>query len=114
MYRNKNYYGDFLNSDENISTNILANRLEKLEIHNLIIKTVDTNNRSKNVYTLTQKGIDLLPMLLEIITWSAKYDAKTETPENFITNLSGGSFSMYCPGVFGGSGTTGSYMVMPK
>jgi len=87
MFKGKKYYGDFLNSDEKISTNILANRLEKLEAMKLIVKTPDKDNRSKNIYTLTQKGVDLMPMLLEMIIWSAKYDTKTEAPRKFINRL---------------------------
>jgi len=87
MFKDKKFYGDFLNSDEKISTNILANRLEKLESQKLITKAPDKDNRSKNIYTLTQKGIDLMPMLLEMIAWSARYDAKTEAPEKFINRL---------------------------
>lgn len=87
MFKNKKYYGDFLNSDEKISTNILANRLEKLEAMKLITKKPDKDNRSKYIYSLTQKGLDLMPMLLEMIAWSAKYDAKTEAPKKFINKL---------------------------
>jgi len=87
MFKGKKFYGDFLNSEEKISTNILANRLEKLEAQKLINKTPDKDNRSKNIYTLTQKGTDLMPMLLEMIAWSARYDNKTETPQNFIDSL---------------------------
>lgn len=87
LFKGKKYYSEFLSSDEKISTNILANRLEKLEADALITKAIDNENNSKNIYALTQKGIDLLPMLLEMIAWSAKYDDKTETPAEFIQKL---------------------------
>jgi len=87
MFKDKRSYGDFLNSEEKISTNILANRLEKLEMQKLITKIPDPDNRSKNIYTLTQKGIELMPMLLEMIAWSAKYDDKTEAPQKFINSF---------------------------
>lgn len=87
MFKGKRYYSDFLKSDEKISTNILADRLEKLEARELITKEVDTNNRSKVIYSLTQKGLDLMPMLLEMIAWSAKYDPCTEAPQRFIRRL---------------------------
>lgn len=76
-----------MNSDEKISTNILADRLEKLEADGLITKATDKENNSKKIYALTQKGVDLLPMLLEMIAWSAKYDNKTGTPAKFIKRL---------------------------
>ncbi|MCF6254981.1 MAG: helix-turn-helix transcriptional regulator [Gammaproteobacteria bacterium] len=87
MFKGKKYYGEFLNSDEKISTNILADRLEKLEVDGLLTKARDKENNSKNIYALTQKGVDLLPMLLEMIAWSAKYDNKTGTPAEFIRRL---------------------------
>lgn len=84
MFKGKKYYGDFLESDEKISTNILADRLGKLEAKQLITKSIDEKNHSKYVYALTEKGIDLMPMLLEMIVWSAKYDDKTEAPPEFV------------------------------
>ncbi len=87
MFKGKKYYGEFLKSDEKISTNILANRLEKLEAEGLITKKIDETNNAKKVYSLTRKGIDLLPMLLETIAWAAKYDSETATPAAFIKQL---------------------------
>jgi len=87
MFKGKKYYGEFLNSDEKISTNILADRLEKLEADGLITKAIDKENNSKYLYALTEKGVDLMPMLLEMIAWSAKYDNKTGTPAEFIKKL---------------------------
>lgn len=87
MFKGKKHYSEFLSSDEKISTNILANRLEKLEANGLITKAIDNENNSKNIYALTQKGIDLLPMLLEMIAWSTKHDDETGTPAEFIQKL---------------------------
>jgi len=87
MFKGKQYYGEFLDADEKISTNILADRLEKLERGGLITKSIDQENRSKKIYALTPKGIDLMPMLLEMIAWDAKYDAQTETPTSFINKF---------------------------
>ncbi|MBL4630474.1 MAG: helix-turn-helix transcriptional regulator [Paraglaciecola sp.] len=87
MFKDKKYYGEFLSSDEKISTNILADRLEKLEFNGLVTKAIDKENNAKKIYSLTQKGIDLMPMLLEMIAWAAKYDKKTEAPAEFIKRL---------------------------
>ena len=70
----KRYYGEFLDSDEKIATNILANRLKKLEAHGIFRKTIDTHNKRKNRYDLTEKGIDLIPILVEIGHWGGVYD----------------------------------------
>jgi DNA-binding HxlR family transcriptional regulator len=80
MFHGKRHYGDFLASDEGISTNILANRLQRLEVDGVIDKEIDPDNRSRAIYRLTQKGKDLLPVMLEITAWSGKYDSKTNAP----------------------------------
>ena len=85
LFKDKKYYGEFLRSDENISTNILANRLLKLETEGLISKTKDPNNLSKYIYQLTQKGKDLLPLLLDMIEWSVKYNPQPGVPSNIIS-----------------------------
>ena len=87
MFKGKKYYGEFSQSEERISTNILAERLERLEAESFISKVRDTKNLSKYEYLLTQKGKDLLPVLLDIIEWSAKYDANTAAPKSFLRRL---------------------------
>ena len=52
MFKGKKYYGEFLASDEKISTNILADRLEKLEADGLITKSIDNANNSKKTLCL--------------------------------------------------------------
>jgi len=84
LFKQKKYYGEFLNSDEKISTNILANRLSKLESEGIITKTRDMQNLSRFIYHLTQKGKELLPLMLEIIEWSTKYDPQPDVPDNII------------------------------
>lgn len=87
MFFGKRYYSDFLNSGENIATNVLADRLAGLEEKGIIQKEKDLENRSKYVYSLTKKGRDLLPVMLSIVNWSEKYDKKTRTPKSFIKAL---------------------------
>lgn len=87
MFNGKKYYGEFVEADEKISTNILADRLLKLEAEGIIAKERDTKNLSKYQYSLTNKGLDLLPMLLDIISWSAKYDANTGISKGFVRKL---------------------------
>ena len=84
IFKGKKYYGEFLRSDEKISTNILASRLLKLETEGLITKTQDPNNLSKFIYQLTQKGKDLLPIMLDMVEWSVKYNPQPGVPDNII------------------------------
>jgi DNA-binding HxlR family transcriptional regulator len=74
MLRGKKTYGEFLDAEEAISTNILADRLKHLEVEGIIEKTRDSENRRSFTYSLTRKGRDLAPVMVEIINWSGKYD----------------------------------------
>jgi DNA-binding HxlR family transcriptional regulator len=74
MLRGKVSYSEFLESEEKIATNILVNRLTLLESENILLKEVSPKNKSKNIYRLTQKGVDLLPIVIEIMDWGARYN----------------------------------------
>ena len=69
----KNTYNEFLKSREGIATNILAARLAKLEEEEIIIREEHPESKAKIFYRLTEKGIDLLPVIIEMILWSGKY-----------------------------------------
>lgn len=81
MLRGKVSYSEFLNSEEKIASNILVNRLSVLEAEKIVIKEVSPANKSKFVYSLTQKGADLLPIVIEIMDWGAKYNANCPRKE---------------------------------
>lgn len=63
----------FLKSPEGIATNILAARLKALEENGVVLKLEHPDSKAKVLYKLTQKGIDLLPILIEINLWAEKY-----------------------------------------
>ena len=73
MFKKECTYGDFLKSDEKISTNILAARLLALEESKIIEKLDHPDSKAKVLYKLTSKGIDLLPIMIEINLWAEKY-----------------------------------------
>jgi len=73
LYAQQCTYGDFLKSEEKIATNILASRLLMLEENKLIIKLEHPESKAKVLYKLTKKGVELLPILIEISLWSEKY-----------------------------------------
>lgn len=73
MFAKQCTYGDFLKSGEGISTNILASRLQAMEESGLTEKLSHPDSKAKVLYRLTQKGIDLLPVVLEISVWAEKY-----------------------------------------
>lgn len=73
MFAKQCTYGDFLKSGEKIATNILASRLLTLEENGIITKSDHPDSKAKVLYKLTQKGIDLLPLMIEINLWAEKY-----------------------------------------
>lgn len=85
MLKGKRTYGAFLEGDEGISTNILADRLKYLEAEGIVEKRRDPENRRSFIYSLTNKGRDLAPIIVEIINWGGKYDhrpfARRKVPE---------------------------------
>lgn len=87
IFKDKAYYQDFADSEEGISTNILAERLERLKIEGLIQSKRDESNARKIVYSPTDKALDLIPLILEIIDWSAKHDPRTGAPKEFLRML---------------------------
>ncbi len=74
MLRGKMSYSEFLSSEERIATNILVSRLTILEGEKILVKDVSPENKSKYIYSLTQKGADLLPIIIELMDWGAKYN----------------------------------------
>jgi DNA-binding HxlR family transcriptional regulator len=73
LFYKKQTYGDFLKSEEKIATNILADRLFFLESSGIISKEEVPDTKVKYYYKLTQKGLDLMPILFEMLLWSNKY-----------------------------------------
>jgi len=73
MFEGKRHFRELLQSDEKIASNILTDRLAMLEREGIITKESDTEHKQKIIYSLTQKGIDLLPVLIQVAAWSFKY-----------------------------------------
>jgi len=86
MFKGRTGYRDFLKGGEGIATNILADRLLRLE-ENGIVEKEPSPRGAVGRYRLTPKGVDLLPVLLEIIRWSAKYDPRTAAEPAFVRRL---------------------------
>lgn len=78
VFRGKRTYGEFLASEEGFATNILAARLEYLMESGILQREDHANDGRKDIYSLTEKGLDLIPMLFEMVLWSAKHDNRSE------------------------------------
>ena len=74
MLRGAGTFKEFLEGDEGIATNILADRLKKLIAHGMITTELDPSDGRKLIYVLTPKGIDLAPVLTEMVLWAARHE----------------------------------------
>jgi DNA-binding HxlR family transcriptional regulator len=87
VFGGKRHFREFIESPEGIASNILAARLKKLEQRGVITRRPDPENRKQVVYELTAKGIDLIPVLLEIVRWGGTHDPGTAAPKAFIERV---------------------------
>ena len=78
MFAGKRHFRELLQSDERISSNILADRLARLVEHGVLSKSDDPTHKQKAIYSLTEKGIALLPIVVQIGAWGSRWvpDAK--------------------------------------
>jgi len=72
LYQKKTFK-EFVASDEKVATNLLSARLKMLESLKIITKQKLSTNRKENIYLLTEKGVELAPLILELVQWSDKY-----------------------------------------
>lgn len=86
MVRGLRTFKDFQGSSERIATNILADRLQKLQAAGIIASEAEERDARRINYRLTEKGIDLAPVLLELLIWGAKHE-KTGAPCALITQM---------------------------
>jgi DNA-binding HxlR family transcriptional regulator len=73
MFAGKRHYRELLQSDEGISSNILAERLRRLVEAGVLSKTDDPTHKQKAIYSLTAMGIDLLPVVAQLGIWGRRY-----------------------------------------
>ena len=78
VFRGKKTYGEFLKSEEGFASNILASRLEHLVAHGILQKDGDAADGRKGLYSLTEKGLDLLPIVFEMVLWSSRHDPESQ------------------------------------
>ena len=79
----KRRFAEFQSSDEKIASNILSDRLRRLEDEGIIAIEKDPSDARQKLYSPTKKGLSLTPVLLEIAAWGASHDPGTGAPEGF-------------------------------
>ena len=80
MLRGFRTFKEFLTSYEGIATNILSDRLKRLTAHGIITTHEDPSDGRKLIYVLTPKGLDLAPVLTEMVLWAAKHEETGNRP----------------------------------
>jgi DNA-binding HxlR family transcriptional regulator len=83
MFKGLRTFSEFSCSDEKIATNILADRLARLEAAGILTKAADPADARRVHYRLTEKGMDLAPALVEIVLWSARHE-QTDAPPSIL------------------------------
>jgi len=86
LFKGRTRYREFLEGGERVATNILANRLRRLESAGIVVSHSDGTDARKRIYRLTPKGIDLAPALVEMVLWGAKHH-QTAAPPSVIRRM---------------------------
>ena len=73
MFKGRHRYKDFLEAEEGIASNVLADRLQRLEAAGILGRMPDPEDGRRVLYSLTKKGIELAPVLVDLVIWSAKH-----------------------------------------
>ena len=84
LSKGKRYFSEFAEADEAIAPNILSSRLKQLEKFGIVARRIDPADRRQVVYELTEKGLDLTPIMVELTLWSAKHDPKSFVTKEFV------------------------------
>lgn len=87
IFVRKRHFRELLEGHEGIATNILASRLKMLEGAGLVSRRADPAEARRVIYAPTEKALDLLPVLLELTSWSLKHNAGTDAPAHIVRRL---------------------------
>lgn len=84
ILKGRRRYKELLAAEEGIATNILSDRLRRLEHHGLIERRADDLDRRQVIYYPTEMAVALIPMLVELVVWGARNDPNTAVPAEFV------------------------------
>jgi DNA-binding HxlR family transcriptional regulator len=86
MFKGLRTFKEFQAAGEGVATNILSDRLKRLEDAGILTQRPDPADARRVLYGLTRKGADLAPMMVELVLWSARYE-KTEAPPDIVHEM---------------------------
>lgn len=81
MFKGLRTFQEFHAAGEGIATNILTDRLARLETAAIITRRPDAADARRTIYRLTRKGIDLAPVLIEMVLWADRYETTDAPPQ---------------------------------
>jgi DNA-binding HxlR family transcriptional regulator len=84
VIKGKRLFRELLEAEEGIATNILTDRLRRLEAWGIVTRRPDPENARQVIYEPTPKGLDLIPVLVELARWGATHDPQTAAPRGFV------------------------------
>lgn len=87
VFHGKRTFGEFLASDERIGTTTLTRRLKELIEKGILAKETNAEDKRVEEYGLTEKGLDLIPLLLDMTEWGARHDPETGAKKDWIRIL---------------------------
>lgn len=87
MLFKKHEYHEFVTGPEKIATNILSDRLKRLLCLDVIRYEPHPGHKTKKLYYLTQKGKDLLPILVDLVLWGSTYHTSEDMPREGLNSL---------------------------
>lgn len=94
-YFNKHTFNELLQSDEKIASNILSDRLNRLELAKIIFRKKHPESKAKIFYYLSKKGLDLIPVLFELAIWSGKYLEVGKDAKQFVQAIKNDRASIF-------------------
>jgi DNA-binding HxlR family transcriptional regulator len=86
-FRSARHFRHFAESPEGIASNVLADRLSRLEKYGIVEKAPDPEDRRRYLYTLTPAGLDLIPVLVDLTIWGGKHDPQSTFPRARIRRM---------------------------
>lgn len=87
VYFGKHTFKEFLASEEAIAPSVLSTRLTQLEAAGILVSSPDPTDRRRITYHLTEVGLGLIPIMVEIANWSARVDPETGAPIDWIETV---------------------------
>ena len=87
LFRGLRRYSEFAAGPEGIASNVLSDRLRRLEQDGILVREPDPEDGRRGLYRVTEKGADLIPVLVEIVRWGLRHDPGTGLPAEITRRL---------------------------